>query len=231
MDFFRGNGGMGAPKTPVMHCGAENLAARLQLPASAGMSWVEIFGNSELTSIATIKLRSPPFAGPARGGPAKARRARLFGLTDFARGRGKIPLRAIIILGFRGNDPWPGDGSKATGVVAEIVRKFAGDFCEKSIHLNIARDGAGGARLMPLTGNGRARRNGCSSASATPPRMAPGTQKFMASRAKPARSVQIKPALAIAPSARRFNVGLTVNRDDHVTKVPVVVRRHAQSGE
>jgi len=216
---------MGAPKTPVMHCGAENLAARLQLPASAGMSWVEIFGNSELTSIAAIKLRSPPFAGRPRGGTAPAWRARLFGLAGFAWGRGKIPLRAKIIPGFGGNNPWPGDGPMAIRSAAETVQKFVGNFCKKSRRPGIARGRARGARvarLMPLTGNGIGRRNGCKAPSETPRRMVPGPQKFMASRAKPAHSGPVKPALAIAPPARRFNVGLTVNRDDHVTNIPVV---------
>ncbi len=47
-------------------------------------------------------------------------------------------------------------------------------------------------------------------------------QEFIPLPANPPHPAAAKPTPAIAPAARRVNVGLTVNRDDHVTKIPVV---------
>jgi hypothetical protein len=103
------------------------------------------------------------------------------------------------------------------GLAAKFTKVFE-NFYKSPYRSN----GARAANLTRQTGPGPAGRRGFASGLRQPSSLAHDGQKFVALPSKAAHSGAAEGSSGIAPPARRFNVGLTVNRDDHVTRIPVV---------
>jgi hypothetical protein len=223
---------MRIPTTPVTHCGAADLPARSSIPARAGQSSVEIHGKSELTPIAAIKLRPPVFAAARRRRAAQRHHGRISLSVHSPRRRPPPPLRNNIIPGRRAAPhrrrirPAPAPPGAAAiqelQVLSNRIPQHPGSApgnplpppAPRAAHASAAR---------------RRHRTHAFHAASARPRAA---EKFIPRPAKPPHPAPARTTAAIAPPAPGVNVGLTVNRDDHVTKIPVVFVPHpAQSGE
>jgi len=189
-----------------------------------------------LTSIIVIKLRSPEVEASSPGRAAQRRSGgnsiawRPHHRRPAALLRGEMISRRQAKARMPHNLPAP--ARRGTGGFG----KFFGESSKLLQFVEPAQRGArpgaahclSGVSLMAAGARRRRKRGACHG-------FAPlrGAQDFIPFPAKPPRTPAARPSRAIAPPARRVNVGLTVNRDDHVTKIPVVfVSGHpAKSGE
>jgi hypothetical protein len=211
--------------TQVTHCAEENLAASSKSPAKTGQSQVETRGSRALKSITAIKLRSRALSATAGGPLARAAQTGDSPCENSCRRRLRGSFRQNIIPCLRSLDPQRGNGPAALPRAAGKFRYLPENAYDNPELPGAARDHAKLAPAACFT-----RRAGRLAAHMPRPSIAVSAPAAGAARAASFIPIQIKsagPAVAktthaIAPPARRVNVGLTVNRDDHVTKIPVV---------
>lgn len=235
ISFFHRPDGMNFRNHHVMHCVHENLAANSQSSARAGTFLVVNRASSALTSIGPIKLRSPASAATAARAAAQHAGDRIIFTAILGKGRPRLPLRSHIIPESRATDLVPRNRPPITPRGTGDIQNFAGFDWQNTQMAPRARGPARPApasRGEPRRGTSfafrrRLRRSSCTSFAAPPE-----APNFIPFPGKPPHSAPATTRPAIARPARRVNVGLTVTREDHVTKIPVVfVRRPAQSGE
>jgi hypothetical protein len=219
----------------VSHCVHENLAAKFTISGPRRNISGGIPCELALISIGTIKLRSPAFAAAARGSARRRHGAHGSKPARFPHCGAPLSLRCNIIPGRRANDPGRRNGPALTPRGASQIPNFPGNTWQNSYAAS-PRNGpaqAAPASRPSASGSTAARsRRRLKSPCRTPFSAPPDTAYVIPIPAKPADHPAAKPIPAIARPARGVNVGLTVNREDHVTKIPVVfVRRPPQSGE
>jgi hypothetical protein len=216
---------MAATGTQVTHCGQETLPAGSQTPARAGQSWMDFRGKTALTSIVAIKLRSPVRAASACARAAQQHRGRRSIALNSWHLQPHLALRRDIISRRRANLSRLRNHSVSTAPAIHQIRDLQAGTLENRHRAPAAKQSA---RSAPAP---RPTRPGLPSATQSRSLKRPGhgpvtppgrVHKLIPPTAAPTHATAAIPPLAIAPPARRVNVGLTVNRDDHVTKIPAV---------
>jgi hypothetical protein len=195
------------------------------MPVTAGRSRVQFRGNTALTSIIAIKLRSPSRATSVPSRPTRRRRRRISIHSRSRYYQPRLPFRCVINLSRHANPPRLQSRSAPTPRAIGEIRYLQDCALQNRRHVQAAEESARSAPAHRLIGPRRlapAQRSLLMHPGK--PACAPfgGVQKLIPPPAAPPHPTAANPARAIAPPARGVNVGLTVNRDDHVTKIPAV---------